>query len=124
MRMLRVGIAVVVAMTAAACATNPVTGKRQISFMSEEQEIQMGRELDADVRREMGVYRDEQLQKYIEDIGMRMGSRRGPCVSHDAGADRSSLRSQRDAELAADAPAAGKSRGARAGDGAEGAAGQ
>src|SRR5438132_9810307 len=72
MRMLRVGIALVVAMTAAACATNPVTGKRQISFMSEEQEIQMGRELDAEVRREMGVYRDEQLQKYIEDIGMRL----------------------------------------------------
>src|SRR5437660_12288501 len=72
MRMLRVGIAVVVAITAAACATNPVTGKRQISFMSEEQEIQMGRELDAEVRREMGVYRDEQLQKYIEDIGMRL----------------------------------------------------
>jgi len=70
--MLRVGIALVVAMTAAACATNPVTGKRQISFMSEEQEIQMGRELDAEVRREMGVYRDEQLQKYIEEIGMRL----------------------------------------------------
>src|SRR5438132_8133688 len=72
MRMLRVGIALVVAMTAAACATNPVTGKRQISFMSEEQEIQTGRELDAEVRREMGIYQDEQLQKYIEDVGMRL----------------------------------------------------
>jgi predicted Zn-dependent protease len=57
---------------AAACATNPVTGKRQISFMSEEQEIQTGRELDAEVRRQMGIYQDEQLQKYIEDVGMRL----------------------------------------------------
>jgi predicted Zn-dependent protease len=61
-----------VAVLAGACATNPVTGKRQISFMSEEQEIQTGRELDAEVRRDMGIYQDEQLQKYIEDIGMRL----------------------------------------------------
>src|ERR1700674_2975177 len=61
-----------VAVIAGACATNPVTGKRQISFMSEEQEIRTGRELDAEVRQQMGVYQDEQLQKYIEDVGMRL----------------------------------------------------
>jgi len=72
MKVLRVGFAVWVAVLGAACATNPVTGKRQISFMSEEREIEMGRQLDADVRREMGVYRDDALEKYIEDVGMRL----------------------------------------------------
>ena len=53
-----------------ACATNPVTGKHQLNFMSEEQEIRMGREMDAQVQREMGVYEDRDLQQYIEDVGM------------------------------------------------------
>jgi predicted Zn-dependent protease len=72
MRLLHVGFTALVAVQTAACATNPVTGKRQISFMSEEQEIQTGRELDAEVRQQMGVYRDEQLEKYVEDIAMRL----------------------------------------------------
>ena len=57
---------------ATACATNPVTGKHQISLMSEDQEIQTGRQLDAQVRQEMGVYQDAALEKYIEDIGMQL----------------------------------------------------
>jgi predicted Zn-dependent protease len=61
-----------VTLTAAACATNPVTGKRQISFMNEDQEIRTGQEMDAEVRRDMGIYQDDALQKYIEDVGMRL----------------------------------------------------
>src|SRR5206468_7336189 len=34
----------VLAALAAACATNPVTGKHEISFMSEAQEIQLGQQ--------------------------------------------------------------------------------
>jgi predicted Zn-dependent protease len=63
---------VCMALATAACATNPVTGKHQVSFMSEEQEIRTGQEMDAEVRREMGVYRDEALQSYIEDVGMKL----------------------------------------------------
>jgi predicted Zn-dependent protease len=59
----------------AACATNPVTGKRELSFMSEAQEIEMGRELDRQVRQEMGVYQDEDLQRYVQDLGARLASR-------------------------------------------------
>ncbi len=58
-----------------ACATNPVTGKREISFMSEEQEIRTGRELDAQVRQEMGVYQDDDLQRYVQDLGMELAKR-------------------------------------------------
>jgi len=60
------------AVSAAACATNPVTGKKQLSFMSEDQEIRLGQELDAEVRREMGVYEDSKLQAYVEDVGLRL----------------------------------------------------
>ena len=42
--------ALVAAVLMTACATNPVTGKRELSFMSEEQEISVGREMDAQVR--------------------------------------------------------------------------
>ena len=47
----------------AACATNPVTGRREISLMSEAQEIALGKESDAQIRQEMGVYDDAALQR-------------------------------------------------------------
>jgi predicted Zn-dependent protease len=57
---------------AVACATNPVTGKRELSLMSEAQEVAIGKESDAQIRQEMGVYDDPELQKYVSDIGLRM----------------------------------------------------
>jgi predicted Zn-dependent protease len=62
----------------AACATNPVTGRRELSFMSEAQEISVGKELDAQVRQEMGLYEDDNLQRYVQELGMRLarGSQR------------------------------------------------
>lgn len=55
-----------------ACATNPVTGKREFSLMSEAQEIQIGQELDQQVQREMGLYEDRELQDYVSNIGLRL----------------------------------------------------
>jgi predicted Zn-dependent protease len=57
-----------------ACATNPVTGRREFTLLSEAQEIQIGRELDREVRREMGVYDDDALQRYVEQIGRRLAA--------------------------------------------------
>jgi len=57
---------------AAACATNPATGQRQLMLMSEAQEIQLGRDSDQDVRKQMGVYNDPQLQRYVNDVGQRL----------------------------------------------------
>ncbi|HEX6209967.1 MAG TPA: M48 family metalloprotease [Methylomirabilota bacterium] len=54
------------------CATNPVTGERELSLMSEEQEIAIGRETDAQVREEMGLYDDPALQAYVERVGQRL----------------------------------------------------
>jgi predicted Zn-dependent protease len=55
-----------------ACATNPVTGEREFTLMSESQEIALGRESDAQVRAEMGVYNDPELATYVSDIGLRL----------------------------------------------------
>jgi len=67
------GAGVVVLTTfVSACATNPVTGRREISLMSESQEIALGKESDAQIRQEMGVYDDAALQKYVSDIGLRL----------------------------------------------------
>jgi len=53
----------------AACATNPVTGKRQMSLLSEAEELAIGQQQDAEIRREMGVYDDRALQAYVSEIG-------------------------------------------------------
>ena len=63
---------VAVALVAAGCATNPATGKRQVNLMSEAQEISSGQEADAQVKKEMGVYNDANLQGYVSGIGMRL----------------------------------------------------
>jgi predicted Zn-dependent protease len=60
------------ATTIAACSTNPATGKKEISLMSESQEISLGQQMDAEVRREMGVYNDPELQRYVEGVGMKL----------------------------------------------------
>jgi predicted Zn-dependent protease len=57
---------------AAACATNPATGKKEFSLMSEAQEVQLGQQMDAQVKQEMGVYNDAELQRYVSNIGMRL----------------------------------------------------
>jgi predicted Zn-dependent protease len=56
----------------AACATNPVTGKRQMTLLSEAEELAIGQQQDAEIRREMGVYDDVELQRYVNDIGQQL----------------------------------------------------
>ena len=69
------GAAAALAMTAlAACATNPVTGETQFSLMSEQQEIQVGRDMDGEIRREMGLYADTELQQYVAEVGRRLAA--------------------------------------------------
>jgi predicted Zn-dependent protease len=68
----RLAPALLLSATLAACATNPVTGQKEFSLMSEAQEIDTGRQLDAEVRRELGVYADAELQRYVDQIGQRL----------------------------------------------------
>jgi predicted Zn-dependent protease len=60
-----------------ACAVNPVTGKRQIVLMSEEQEIAMGKESDPQIIAQYGLYEDKALQDFITQKGKAMAA-----VSH------------------------------------------
>jgi predicted Zn-dependent protease len=69
---LRVAILTVLLAVAAACATNPVTGRREFSFMSEAQEISIANESEPQIKEEMGVYNDPELQKYVSEIGWKM----------------------------------------------------
>ncbi len=59
---------------AAACTLNPATGRRQLSLIGEQQEIAMGLQYDKGVTAEFGLYPDEELQKYIQDIGHRLAA--------------------------------------------------
>ena len=60
------------AVFAAACATNPVSGKKQVSLLSEAEELAIGREQDAQIRQEMGVYGDRGLEQYVSEIGQEL----------------------------------------------------
>ncbi|MGE5180210.1 MAG: M48 family metalloprotease [Bacteroidota bacterium] len=59
------------------CATNPVTGRKQISLVSEGKELQMGAEADPAVISEYGLYDDQEIQRYVDGVGQRLGK-----VSH------------------------------------------
>lgn len=55
-----------------ACATNPVSGSQDIVFMSEQQEISLGRKTHQQVLAQYGVYDDPELQEYVQNIGERL----------------------------------------------------
>jgi predicted Zn-dependent protease len=67
--------AVVLAATLAACATNPVTGRRELALVSEDQEIAMGREGAAEVTATLGLVDDAALQQYVERVGLAIARR-------------------------------------------------
>jgi len=54
------------------CAVNPVTGKKEIMLISENMEIQMGKEIDQALRLEYGLYNDPQLRTYVRQIGREL----------------------------------------------------
>ena len=51
------------------CAVNPVTGKQDFVMITEEQEIQMGREYNSQILKMNPVYEDQELQEYVQSIG-------------------------------------------------------
>lgn len=55
-----------------ACARNPVTGKKQLSLMSESQEVALGAEADPSILAQFGIYEDQKLQDFINLKGQEM----------------------------------------------------
>jgi predicted Zn-dependent protease len=67
------------ALTAAAllitgCAVNPATGKRQLSLISERDEIEMGRQADQEISAALGLYDDDELQAYVQRVGGKLAA--------------------------------------------------
>jgi predicted Zn-dependent protease len=54
------------------CAVNPVTGRRQLMFMSERQEIRLGEEYDPQIVSAFGLYENPPLLALIEEKGREM----------------------------------------------------
>ncbi|WP_420844118.1 M48 family metalloprotease [Hymenobacter busanensis] len=73
----RTGFSAAALLIAASCATNPVTGKREVMLVSEGQELAMGQQSDPAVTAQFGLYPDQKLQNFINEKGKQMGA-----VSH------------------------------------------
>lgn len=56
----------------AGCATNPVSGKSELSLVSESQEIQMGQQGAKEAIAAYGLVDDPALQKYVSSIGLEI----------------------------------------------------
>ncbi len=54
------------------CSVNPATGNRQLNFVSESQEIEMGKEADKNIVASMGLYPDQGLQNYVQTLGKKL----------------------------------------------------
>jgi len=59
---------------AVACAVNPVTGKSELSLVSESQEIEMGRQNAQAVAQTIGYYEDAAVQSYLSGVGTKMAA--------------------------------------------------
>ncbi|GAA4354925.1 M48 family metalloprotease [Hymenobacter saemangeumensis] len=56
------------------CTTNPVTGKKEVTLVSESQEVAMGQQSDPAVTAQFGLYPDKKLQNFIDDKGQKMAA--------------------------------------------------
>src|SRR3954466_2111432 len=56
------------------CARNPVTGKSELSLVSESQEIQMGQQAAQEVAQTIGLYNDAKATAYVSEVGKRMAA--------------------------------------------------
>ena len=67
-------IVLLLSLMLAACATNPATGGRMLSLISEGQEIEMGRAYAEQIASTMPRYDDEELQAYVNRIGQGLAA--------------------------------------------------
>ncbi len=67
---------VIAVLSLSGCGTNPVTGKTELQFIGESQEIAMGQQNYLPARQMQGgdYVLDPELTRYVSDIGMRIAS--------------------------------------------------
>jgi predicted Zn-dependent protease len=73
-RCIALATAVVLLWTLSACTLNPATGQRQLTLISEAQEVAMGREAEPQVLASFGEYPDEEWKSYVDDLGQKLAA--------------------------------------------------
>jgi predicted Zn-dependent protease len=71
------GVVLILFLLSGSCATNPVSGGPELMLLNESDEIKLGKQTDAEVRKEYGVYEDRKLNAYLNDMCQRLAK-----VSH------------------------------------------
>lgn len=66
----RIACPLLLAFFTASCATNPATGGKMLSLVSESQEIQMGQQFSQEVEASMPLVDDPELQAYVDGVGL------------------------------------------------------
>jgi predicted Zn-dependent protease len=61
-------------LASAACGENPATGKRELALISEEQEIQIGRQAAEQTRTAINLVQNDALQKYVQQLGSELAA--------------------------------------------------
>jgi predicted Zn-dependent protease len=62
------GVGLILFLLSGSCAMNPVSGGPELMLLSESDEIKLGTQTDAEVRKEYGVYEDQKLNAYLNDM--------------------------------------------------------
>jgi predicted Zn-dependent protease len=65
-------LALAVGCTLSGCAKNPVTGKREFSLVSSDQELAIGRDGHEAILQQYGRYDDPEVRALVERVGMRI----------------------------------------------------
>ncbi len=72
--MRRMALCVGLAFALSGCATNPATGKRNFTLVSEKQEVAMGKQAAEEVAATMGDYESAAVQRYVSQLGMKLAA--------------------------------------------------
>lgn len=70
---LKIAVLLIIIAIVYACAVNPVTGKKQLMFTSEAQEVQQGAQYDPQVVATFGEYHDSRIEAFIQGRADEMG---------------------------------------------------
>jgi len=72
LRLMVLGVVLILFLSSGSCAVNPVSGGPELMLLSESDEIQLGKQTDVQVRNQYGVYEDQKLNTYLNDMCQRL----------------------------------------------------
>jgi predicted Zn-dependent protease len=71
-KIMGLGVVLILFLLSGSCAVNPVSGGAELMLLSESDEIKLGKQTDAEVRDEYGVYEDQKLKVYLNEMCHRL----------------------------------------------------